>query len=681
MNWVDAPESGSQPQDEEPELERVIWRIGGPPSRPLSVQMEVDRVPLQMELGTGATVSLISRTTKEKLFPQAKLLPSKVILQTYTTERIDVIGVMKVRVKYGIFDDMLELLVVEGKGPALMGRDWLQVVRLDWQTLGIAKLSTKTSPLEDLLQKYSQLFGPDQGTMKELTASLTVRPDAKPRFFRPRPVPYALKEPIERELDRLEEAGVVEKVDYSDWAAPIVPVPKPDGSVRLCGDYKVTINPALEVDQYPLPKPADLMASLSGGKMFSKIDLSSAYQQMVLTEESRKYVTISTHRGLYRFTRLPFSVASAPALFQKAMDTILRGIPNTLCYLDDILVTGSSVEEHLANLEEVFRRLQNYGLRLKQSKCSFLQNSVEYLGHRVDANGFQASPKKVEALRQAPSPRNLAELRSCLGLINYYGRFLPNLSTLLQPLNNLLRKEQEWAWTDECEEAFQQAKKMLTSADVLVHYDPQMPLRMAGDASAYGVGAVLSHVFPDGSERPIAYASRTLSQSEQNYAQVEKEALALIFGVQKFHQYLYGREFTLVTDYRPLTTILGPKTGVPSLAAARLQRWALLLSAYHYQIEFKPTTHHSNADGLSRLPLAQSTPVGNSPEPTVFNLRQIAVLPVDAAQLASATRHDPTLSRVLRYTQSGWPAAGVPAELKAFENPQSELTVESGCIL
>ncbi len=172
---------------------------------------------------------------------------------------------------------------------------------------------------------------------------------------------------------------------------------------------------------------------------------------MVLAEESRKYVTINTHRGLYRFTQLPFGVASAPALFQKAMDTILRVTPNTLCYQDDILVMGSSVEEHLTRLEEVFRRLQ--------SKCSFLQDSVEYLEHCVDTKGIEAPPKMVEALRQAPSPRNLTELRSCLGLINYYGKFLPNLSTLLQPLNHLLRGGQEWNWTEACEQAFQQAKR------------------------------------------------------------------------------------------------------------------------------------------------------------------------------------------------------------------------------
>ena len=215
---------------------------------------------------------------------------------------------------------------------------------------------------------------------------------------------------------------------------------------------------------------------------------------------------------------------------------------------------------------------------------------------------------------------------------------------------------------------------------MLAHYDPRLPIRLAGDASSYGIGAVLSHVLADGTERPVAYASRTLLSNEQHYAQVEKEALYLIFGVQKFYQYIYGREFTLVTDHRPLTTIFGPKKGVPPLAAARLQRWALLLSAFRYKIEFRPTLAHANADGLSRLPLQQKVAVGNPPDPAVFNVRQINILPVTAKQLAVTTRSDPVLSRIFKYTQTGWPRE-IPDDLKPYANRQQELSLEEGCIL
>ena len=372
-----------------------------------------------------------------------------------------------------------------------------------------------------------------------------------------------------KELDCLEAAGIIRKIDHSDWAAPIVPVPKKDGTIRVCGDYKVTINPALQVDQYPLPNPNDLMASLNGGKHFTTLDLTSAYQQMALDEESAKLVSINTHQGLYECTRLPFGVASAPAIFQRAMDAILQGIPHVVCYLDDILITGESEAQHLKNLEEVLCRLQENGLRLHKSKCHFFQRSVEYLGHHIDAEGIHTSDRKIKAILQARAPQNMSELRSFLGLINYYSKFILNLSSLLHPLHQLLQAGAPWKWSKDCQQTFEEAKSKLVCAPVLTHYNLDLPLHMAGDASQYGIGAVISHFMPDGSKRPIAYSSRTLSPSERQYAQVEKEALSLIFGVKKFHQFLFGREFTLVTDHKPLTAILGPKKGIPQLTAAR----------------------------------------------------------------------------------------------------------------
>ena len=489
-----------------------------------------------------------------------------------------------------------------------------------------------------------------------------------------------LRGAVEHELDRLESVGVIERVSHSDWAAPIVAVPKSDGTVRICGDYKVTVNSALDIDQYPLPRPDDLMACLSGGHRFSKLDLSSAYQQMTLEEESRPFVTVNTHRGLYQFTRLPFGIASAPAIFQKAMVSILQGLPHVICYLDDILVTGTTDQEHLQNLEEVLARLQQHGIRLKQEKCQLMCDSMDYLGHHIDSKGIHAASTKVEAIQEAPEPRSVHELRSFLGMINYYGKFVANLATLLHPLNELLESDQKWTWSKECATVFREAKRQLSSTPVLVHYNPSLPICLAGDASNYGVGAVLSHVTADGSEHPIAFASRTLSSHEMNYPQVEKEALSLVFGIKKFHKYVYGRRFTLVTDHRPLTAILGPKAGIPTLAAARLQRWGLLLSAYSYDIQFKSTEHHANADGLSRLPLPMTVAPNNHSVDSDYNIGQIQALPVSFSKVEKTTRTDAVLSKVLLYARSGWPEE-VPEALKPYWNRRLELTTEGDCVL
>ena len=331
-------------------------------------------------------------------------------------------------------------------------------------------------------------------------------------------------------------------------------------------------------------------------------------------------------------------------------------------------------------MEKVLQRLQEQGVHLKKEKCSLFQDSVEYLGHTINAKGIHTTGTKVKAILDAPSPRNLSELRSFLGLLNYYSRFLPNIAATLHPLHNLLRAGQQWRWSQSCEAAFQAAKKALVEAPILAHYDPDLPISLAGDASAYGVGAVISHTMPDGTERPLAFASRTLTASERNYSQVEKEALSLVFGIKKFEQYLYGRHFTLITDHKPLTTILGPMQGVPPIAAARMQRWALLLSAYSYSIRFRPTQAHGNADGLSRLPLTAETAVGNPEDTTVFNVKQIQALPISAADVATATRKDPVLSKVLVCLRQGWPNQ-VQDALKPYWHRRYELTIEQDTIL
>ena len=668
------------PSDSEAE-ELTMFKVGGKSQHqnPIVVTMEVNGQQIPMEVDTGAAVSLISTTTRAKYFPMSTLEKTSSILTTYTGNQIPVVGLMKVQVRYGEQNAELSLYVVKGQGASLMGRDWIRKIRLNWKSIGLASLTTKT---EALLEKYSEVFEEGLRPMNTFEASLNVKPGSKPRFHKARPVPFALKPAIESELDRLERAGVVQKVAHSQWAAPVVPVPKGDCKIRLCGDYKVTVNPELEVDQYPLPKPEELFTKLAGGKKFTKIDLTNAYQQMNLEESSREYVTINTHRGLYQFTRLPFGVASAPALFQRVMDTVLQGIDKTICYIDDILVTGSTQEEHLKNIEEVLRRLQKYGIRAKRAKCVFMSDKVDYLGHRIDADGLHTLASKVDAIVRAPSPNNVQELRSFLGLIHYYGKFLPSLAMLLHPLNRLLKDGQDWNWTEECTQAFEAAKQLLVNAPVLTHYDPSLPMKMAGDASAYGIGAVISHVYLDGSERPIAYASRALTATEKNYSQIEREALSLIYGVKKFHQYLYGRKFGLVTDHKPLTTLFGPKKGIPPLAAARLQRWALLLSAYSYEIEWKPTDEHANADGLSRLPLAGDQPavVGSTTVEQAFVIAQVQALPVTVERLEKATRQDPLLSKIHMYVREGWPSP-LPEEYQPYLNRKQELSTEGDCLM
>ena len=259
-----------------------------------------------------------------------------------------------------------------------MGRDWLRHFRLDWAQLhGINRV--QSHKLDEMLAEHPNLFKPGLGKIDGLSAKLYVKPGAQPKFCRARQVPFAICEKVEQEIDRQVEEGILEPVKFSEWATPVVPIIKKDGSVRLCGDYKVTVNQATEIDTYPLPRIEDMLVSLAGGTAFSKLDLAHAYQQVVLCDESKELVTINTHKGLYRVNRLPFGVASAPSMFQRIMESILHGLPGVSVYIDDILITGKSIEKHLENLEAVLTRLEETGLRLKRDKCAFLLPTVEYL--------------------------------------------------------------------------------------------------------------------------------------------------------------------------------------------------------------------------------------------------------------------------------------------------------------
>ena len=361
------------------------------------------------------------------------------------------------------------------------------------------------------------------------------------------------------------------------------------------------------------------------------------------------------------------------------MAVVLQGCPGVIYYLDGILVTGTTREEHEKNLRLVLSRLQKFGLRLNASKCKFFQTKVEYLGHQITPSGISPTQERVKSVVEAPAPKNKSELKSFLGMITFNAKFLPDLSTMLHPLYRLLKNDTRWKWSNDCQEAFTKAKLSVSQAPVLAHYDVTKPIKLYCDASPYGVGACMMHII-NGEEQPVAYASRTLSDAEKNYAQVEREALALIFGVKKFNQYLYGRQFTLVTDHRPLCKLFGHKEEVRPLAAARMQRWALILSAYTYKIEYIQGSANQCADCLSRLP---QSAISVHPAERGNEVHAMAIdnLPVTAKLIAKKTAKDPVLARLVTCIRHGsWPSP-VPDNMIPYHHRKLELTVQDGCII
>ena len=363
------------------------------------------------------------------------------------------------------------------------------------------------------------------------------------------------------------------------------------------------------------------------------------------------------------------------------MENLLQGIPHVVVRVDDILVSSKDDPDHLANLEAVLSQISTAGLKLRLAKCLFMQPEVTYCGYVISGDGIKPVVAKVDAIKNALEPKDVSQLRAFLGMLNYYHRFLPDVATILEPLHQLLRKGSTWQWGKEQQEAFATSKELLQSAELLVHFDPAKELVLATDASDYGVGAVLSHKMEGGTERPIGYMSRSLNGAERNYSTLEKEALAIIFGVKKFHQFLYGHSFTIKTDHKPLEGLLNEKKGIPALAAPRIQRWALTLSAYEYKISYKAGQTNGNADGLSRLPLPEMPESVPVPGETILLMEHLEGTPVHSGHIKEWTKRDPILSRVLRFILEGWPTKNNSEELNPYFTKRSELSVEDGCVL
>ena len=379
----------------------------------------------------------------------------------------------------------LPLLVVKQDGPNLIGRNWLTGIQLDWKNIFTV---TGEWQLDELLHQHNSVFEDKLGSVRDMKVKLLVEENSKPKFFKARTLPLALRDKVSDELDNLQAKGVIVPVKFSSWTAPVVPVIKRDGNVRLCRDYKLTINSVAKNEVYPLPRIEDLFASVSGGKVFSKLDLSHAYLQLQLDESSQEYITINTHCGLYHYTRLPFGVDSAPAIFQRTVETLLKGLPMVVAYLDDILVAGKTEQEHLTNLAQVLERLDSSGMKLKKEKCAFCLPQVEYLEHIISAEGLCPAASKVKAIKEAPKPSSLSKLKSFLGLVNYYTKFLPDSATILAPLYKLLRNSEPWRWDKEQQVAFEKIKEMLIAPNLLVHFDKNKPLMLSCDASRMAWG-------------------------------------------------------------------------------------------------------------------------------------------------------------------------------------------------
>lgn len=380
---------------------------------------------------------------------------------------------------------------------------------------------------------------------------------------------------------------------------------------------------------------------------------------------------------MYTNNRLPQGATSSASIFQKLMDQILVGLKRVRCYLDDVLIAGETQEECHKNLILVLTRLENANIKINYKKCLFFVKSLNYLGHLVTENGLLPAPEKLLTIKEAKVPTDVSSLKAFLGLINYYGKFVPHLSAKLSCLYALLRKDTKFIWDEICQKTFEESKLDLMNANILEFYDPKKPIIVVSDACGYGLGGVIAHKIGE-DEKPVSFVSFSLNNAQKTYPILHLEALAIVSTVKKFHKYLFGQKFTIYTDHKPLVGIFG-KDGRNQICVTRLQRYVMEMSIYEYDIYYRPSSQMGNADFCSRFPLEQTVPkqidCGDIKSINFFD-----DFPLDYSQIAIETKKDCFLSKLANYIEKGWPNKLDKNWHPAF-SLRYDLEMAQGCIL
>ena len=425
----------------------------------------------------------------------------------------------------------------------------------------------------------------------------------------PRRIPPHLREKTKELIDDMMKRGVIQK-STSPWSSPVVLVKKKDNSVRFCVDYR-KINSITRRDAYPLPRVDDTLDTLGGSEWFTTLDLLSGYWQVQLNKDDQEKTAFATREGLFEFKVMPFGLMNGPATFQRLMDLVLAGLQWSHClvYLDDVIILGKNFQKHLTNIQQVLQRMREAGLKVKPSKCELFRRVVCFLGHIISEKGIATDPAKTEKVASWPTPTNCRHVQQFLGFASYYRRFVQNFATIAKPLHRLTEKNSRFKWTEECQHAFDILREKLIYPPVLVFPDFSKEFILDTDASNSGIGAVLSQIQQDGSERVVAYASRVLTKAERKYSVTRKELLAVVVFISYFRQYLLGRSFLLHSDHGSLMWLRNFRNPEGQLA-----RWLEKLQQFSFTIQHRPGKKHLNADALSRLPDIQAEPPITSPD-------------------------------------------------------------------
>ncbi|XP_063077523.1 uncharacterized protein K02A2.6-like [Engraulis encrasicolus] len=641
--------------------------------------LKVNGQALTFKLDTGADATVIpSAAYSERL--HGPLTKASIPLCGPSNEPLQVRGQFNAVMTYKDRTTVQPVYVVQKLATPLLGLPAISDLKL------IHVVDSVVESENDMKKQYSEVFtglGCLTGEYK-----IKLKDNVKPfALSLPRRVPLPLHDKVKEELQRMEKMGVIVPIEEpTDWCAGMVVAPKPNGKIRICSDM-TRLNEYICRERHILPAVDETLAKLAGATVFSKLDATAGFWQVPLHPQSVPLTTFITPFGRYCYKRLPFGISSAPEHFQKRLTQMLTGLEGTVCHADDILVFGSTREQHDQRLHRVLGRLQEQGLTLNSEKCQFAVSEVAFLGHIVGERGIQADPAKIKAITEMPTPKDAADVKRFVGMVNYVGKFSPRIAQLTQPLRDLLKSDTDWVWGSAQQRAFDELRRELSSPTVLAQYCLHRETIVAADASSFGLGGVLSQKQQSGEWRPVAFISRSMTDTERRYAQIEKEALALTWACERFQSYLIGKDFLIQTDHKPLISLLGSRA-LDDLPP-RILRFRLRLLRFTYTIEHVPGKKLVTADALSRAPIqAPPTPEDKQLEEDVcVSINTIMEhLPASEqrlVQIRAAQDADDVCKRLKCMVQTGWPRnkKALPPQLQLYWQYQQDLLVADGLLM
>lgn len=654
----------------------------------IEVASDHSKVPVTFLLDTGSDVSILPYSYYIRYFSRGLKPFSNASLKNFDQSEIHVLGVLQ-GVSCNFKDRFAEIdFIVCDADTCILGVDSISKLEItisgihqpnNLHTFSVGRTVTTSSHANSA---HSATAPQSLPKLNGYNFFIKLKPDAPTSLIqKQRRIPFALQDAVEKEIQQLLANDIIEEIDSSDFVSPIVVVPKSDSEIRLCVDYK-RLNQHIIIDQHPLPTVDEIFSKLAGARYFSKLDLRSAYHQLEIREDSRDYTAFISHIGLFRYKRLPFGLASAPSAYMKVISNILRRCKNTVCYLDDILIFGDTEQIHDECLKATLDCLSAHGMTLNEKKCVYKKESLQFLGRMIGSDGVSPLPDTLEAIINASVPHDKHSLRSFLGLANFYRSFIPNAALLSSSLYDLLKDNVQFRWSEKHQKDFDSLKSALSNFVPLAFFNSDLdtPTFVTTDASSYGISAVLSQQDSNtGEERPVYFLSRKLSDMEQKYSVSEKEFLAVLWGVERLHQFLYGRYFTVRTDHQCLKQLLS--NGIEGGSApCRVIRWATKLLQYHFRVQYIPGKQNPVADALSRVPyLSKDSGV----ELFAVSLTQdLNSHPLTLDELTRETEADPLLQEVQKFIHSGWPSriSSVPNEIRGFWNVRNDLSIVNGVI-